>query len=78
METCLILQYSLLQYYNNKQLKELISDKNNSKGLSLLHMNICSLPFHIDEFTSELNSNFKNYRNYRNKIKNQKISRKWH
>ena len=50
------------KYYNNKQLKELISDKKNSKGLSLLHLNISSLPFHIDEFTnllSELNSNFK-------------------
>ena len=50
------------KYYNNKQLKELISDKKISKGLSLLHLNISSLPFHIDEFTnllSELNSNFK-------------------
>ena len=50
------------KYYNNKQLKELISDKKNSKGLSLLHLNISSLPFHIDEFTnllSELNSYFK-------------------
>ena len=49
------------KYYNNKQLKKLTSDKNNSKGLSLLHLNISSLPFHIDEFTnllSELNSNF--------------------
>ena len=49
------------KYYNNKQLKELISDKKNSKGLSLLHLNISSLPFHIDEFTnllSELNSYF--------------------
>ena len=30
--------------------------------MSLLHLNISSLPFHIDEFTnllSELNSNFK-------------------
>ena len=50
------------KYYNNKQLKELISDKKNNKGLSLLHLNISFLPFHIDEFThllSELNSNFK-------------------
>ena len=28
------------KYYNNDQLKELVSDKNNSKGLSLLHLNI--------------------------------------
>ena len=51
------------KYCNNKQLKELISDKKIfSNGLSLLHLNISSLPFHIDEFTnllSELNSNFK-------------------
>ena len=50
------------KYYNNKQLKELISDKNNSKGLSLLHLNISSLPFHTDEFTNllcELSYNFK-------------------
>ena len=51
------------KYYHNKQLKELISDKKIfSNGLSLLHLNISSLPFHIDEFTnllSELNSNFK-------------------
>ena len=50
------------KYYNSKQLKELISDKENSKGLSLLHLNIYSLPFHIAKFTnllSELNSNFK-------------------
>ena len=52
------------KYYNNKQLKKLTSDKiiDNSKGLSSLHLNISSLPFHIDEFTnllSELNSNFK-------------------
>ena len=49
------------KYYNNKQVKELISDKENSKGFSLLHLNISSLPFHIGEFTnllSELNSNF--------------------
>ena len=39
-----------------------MSDKKNNKGLSLLHLNISFLPFHIDEFThllSELNSNFK-------------------
>ena len=50
------------KYYNSRQLKELISDKNNGKGLFLLHLNISSLPFHIDEFTnllSELNSNCK-------------------
>ena len=50
------------KYYNNEQLKELVSDKNNSKGLSLLHLNISSLPYHIDEFRNllnELNSNFK-------------------
>ena len=50
------------KYHNNKQLKELISDKNNSKGLSLFNLNISSLPFHIDEFTnllSELNPNFR-------------------
>ena len=47
---------------NKQQLKELVSDKNNSKGLSLLHLNISPLPYHIDEFRnllSELNSNFK-------------------
>ena len=38
------------KYYNNEQLKELVSDKNNSKGLSLLHLNISFLPYHIDEF----------------------------
>ena len=50
------------KYYNNEQLKELVSDKNNSKCLSLLHLNISSLPYHIDEFRNllnELNSNFK-------------------
>ena len=50
------------KYYNNKQLNELIPDQNNSKGLSLLYLNISALPFHIDEFTnllSELYSNFK-------------------
>ena len=46
------------KYYDNEQLKELVSDKNNSKGLSLLHLNISSLPYHIDEFRN-LNSNFK-------------------
>ena len=50
------------KYYNNEQLKELVSDKSNSKGLPLLHLNISSLPYHIDEFRnllSKLNSNFK-------------------
>ena len=50
------------KYYNTKQLKDLISENNNSKGLTLLHMNISSLPYHFDEFTtllSELNTNFK-------------------
>ena len=50
------------KYYNNEQLKEIISQENNSKGLSLFHLNISSLPFHMDEFTNllaELNSNFK-------------------
>ena len=50
------------KYYDNEQLKELVSNKNNSKGLSLLHLNICSLPYHIDEFRNllnKLNSNFK-------------------
>ena len=47
-------------YYNNEQLKELVSDKNNSKGLSLLHLNIY-LYLYIDKLRnllSELNSNF--------------------
>ena len=50
------------KYYNNEQLKELNSEKNNSQSLSLLHLNISSLPYHIDEFTNllnEINSNFK-------------------
>ena len=47
--------------YKNEQLKELVSDKNSSKDLSLLHLNISSLPYHIDEYRNllnELNSNF--------------------
>ena len=36
------------KYYNSEQLKELVSNKNNSKSLSLLHLNISSLPYHID------------------------------
>ena len=50
------------KYYNNEQLKELNSEKNNSQSLSLLHLNISSLPYHVDEFTNllnEINSNFK-------------------
>ena len=38
------------KYYKNEQLKELVSDKNNSNGLSLLHLNISSLTYHIDQF----------------------------
>ena len=63
------------KYYNNKQLKELISDKNNSKGLSLLHLNISSLPFHIDEFINllcELSYNFKIIGITETKLTNQK------
>ena len=50
------------KYCNNEQLKELNSEKYNSQSLSLLHLNISSLPYHIDEFTNllnEVNSNFK-------------------
>ena len=50
------------KYYNNEQLKELITKEKKNNGLSLLHMNISSLPYHIDEFKkllNELNSNFK-------------------
>ena len=50
------------KYYINERLKELNSEKNNSQSLSLLHLNISSLPYYIDEFTNllnEINSNFK-------------------
>ena len=43
------------------QLKELGYDKN-SKQMSLMHLNISSLPYHIDELANlknELNTNFK-------------------
>ena len=43
------------------QLKELGYDKN-SKQMSLMHLNISSLPYHVDELANlknELNTNFK-------------------
>ena len=48
-------------FYMKDQLKELGYDKN-SKQMSLMHLNISSLPYHIDELANlknELNTNFK-------------------
>ena len=49
------------KYYTTEQFKENGFDKHNNK-MTLLHLNISSLPYHIDEFTellSDLKINFK-------------------
>ena len=49
------------KYYTKDQFKELGFDKN-SKQMSLMYLNISSLPYHIDKLTNllnKLNTNFK-------------------
>ena len=49
------------KYYTTEQFKENSFDKHNNQ-MTLLHLNISSLPYHIDEFTellSDLEINFK-------------------
>ena len=49
------------KYYTKDQFKGLGFDKN-SKQMPLMHLNISSLPYHIDELTNllnELSTNFK-------------------
>ena len=49
------------KYYTTEQFKENSFDKHNNQ-MTLLHLNISSLPYHIDEFTellSHLEINFK-------------------
>ena len=45
------------KYYIKDQFKELGFDKN-SKEMSLMHLNISSLPCHIDELTNLLNKHY--------------------
>ena len=49
------------KYYTKDEFKELDFDKN-SKQMSIMHLNISSLPYHTDELTNllnELNTDFK-------------------
>ena len=49
------------KFYTSEELKKNVFDKNNNQ-MTLLHLNISSLPYHIDELTellSDLKINFK-------------------